>query len=97
MDKLYKILLTLLFITPLIVNAQSINIHDGASYSDFTWTTNIGHTRGLINTSQTITTPAVCNEDGGFDINAGNNTTGEGFTIHVSFTGDKYIGVVTYW
>ena len=69
----------------------------GSSYSDFSWVTNIANTNGNINTSQTITAPTPCNEDGGFDINAGNNSTGEGFTIHVSFTGDTYIGLVTYW
>ena len=47
--------------------------------------------------TQTIVSSTPCSENGGFDINAGNNITGEGFTIHISFTGDTYIGVVSYW
>ena len=69
----------------------------GSSYSDFTWTSPTSESYASINSSQVIVPFDPCSENGGFDINAGNTITGEGFTIHISFTGDIYIGMVTYW
>jgi len=77
---------------------QSLQLNgSGSTYSDFTWTSPTNESYGSINSSQTIVSSTPCSENGGFDINAGNNITGEGFTIHISFTGDTYIGVVSYW
>ena len=81
--------------TPIDQSLQLIG--SGSSYSDFTWSGPSTSSNGGINDGQTIVASTPCSENGGFDINAGNNTTGEGFTIHISFTGDKYIGIVNYW
>lgn len=81
--------------TPIGQSLQLIG--SGSTYSDFTWSSPTNESYSAINTSQTIVAYTPCSENGGFDINAGNNTTGEGFTIHISFTGDKYIGIVNYW